>query len=351
LNPGDQITTWAVAFFAAFGAVIAVGSAAIRYLHRVKFGQNINADAPDRHATKQGTPTMGGILIVFGVLVGLAVVWLFKWSNLDTSSIPAESLDPLIAVLLVFLGHALLGFIDDYMSIKRGRSLGLKARYKMLGQAVIAGLFVLWLSIVSKSNGDITVILIAQRHIYLGVSYYILACLWIIGMSNATNFTDGLDGLLGGTAILATVALTLTIASIDRTITGQGLGWFGCALIGACLGFLWYNAHPAKVFMGDTGSLPIGAALAAMAIVSKHEILVLVFGVVFIIEMVSVMIQVTVFKATGGKPNGRRVFKMTPIHHHFELSGVPETTIVTRFWIVGVLALAVGLFLAWYEIL
>jgi phospho-N-acetylmuramoyl-pentapeptide-transferase len=221
----------------------------------------------------------------------------------------------------------------------------------MLGQAVIAGIFVLWLMWSSLTTGraDTTIIHMGPHQFNLGAAYYVLAFLWIIGMSNATNFTDGLDGLLGGTAILAALGVTIAVATISLTITGidgLGLGWFGCALIGACLGFLWYNAHPAKVFMGDTGSLPIGAALAAMAIVSKHEILVLVFGVVFIIEMASVIIQVTVFKATGGKPNGRRVFKMTPIHHHFELSGVPETAIVTRFWIVGVLALLVGLLLA-----
>jgi phospho-N-acetylmuramoyl-pentapeptide-transferase len=340
-----------VAFLAAFGAVMAAGSAAIRYLHILKFGQNINADAPDRHATKQGTPTMGGILIVFGVLVALAVLWLLvAWSNRDTS-FPMRALDPIIAVLAVFLGHALLGFVDDYMSIKRGRSLGLKARYKLVGQLVIAVLFCIWLSISSAKPGA-TAIHVGSHQFELGFGYYILGVLWIIGISNATNFTDGLDGLLSGTAILAMLGLSLAIAmTYYKAATVTGLDYFGFAIAGACLGFLWYNAHPAKVFMGDTGSLPIGASLAAMALIEKHEILVLVFGLVFVIEIVSVMIQVTVFKATGGKPNGRRVFKMTPIHHHFELSGVPETAIVTRFWILGALALAIGLLLAGNQLL
>jgi phospho-N-acetylmuramoyl-pentapeptide-transferase len=334
------------AFMAAFFAVLFLGPFAIKRLHVLKFGQNINADAPDRHATKQGTPTMGGILIVVGVLVGLASQCLYlRRAHIQFGGTDGPGA-ALIAVLLVFVGHAALGFIDDYMSIKRGRSLGLKARYKVLGQLIIASCFAIWLSIWS-AKPDATAVHIGSHQFELGFGYYILAVIWIIGISNSTNFTDGLDGLLAGTSICATLGLTITIA-IDSAGAGAVtyLDWFGFALVGACLGFLWYNAHPAKVFMGDTGSLAIGAALAAMALIGKHEILLLVFGVVFVIEMVSVIIQVTVFKATGGKPNGRRVFKMTPIHHHFELSGVPETAIVTRFWIVGALALVVGLLLA-----
>lgn len=323
-----------IAFLIAFGSVLLLGPRAIAFLRALKFGQNINTDAPERHQQKQGTPTMGGVLLVLSLLLTLVLGVLFVPS--------LRPLSPqLVVVVLVFLAHAGLGFADDFRKARRGKSLGLKAREKLAGQALIALLFVGWLALTAQPNLTTQVWLWHDQHIDLGWFYYALAFLLLIGMSNAANLTDGLDGLAGGLAIFTYLGLALT-----THLNFPQVSLFGFTLAGACLGFLWYNAHPAKVFMGDTGSLALGSSFAAMAIVGKQEILLLLFAIVFLLELFSVMIQVSVFKATGGKPNGRRVFKMTPIHHHFELSGWAETQVVARFWILGILALILGLLLA-----
>lgn len=330
----------ALAFFGAFLVTLAVGPRVIEAMRLLKYGQNINTDVPE-HAKKQGTPTMGGLMIVAGVLAGVLAGWLGR----TLQPVPSDSTLPclpgaLVAVLLVFLGHFGLGFLDDYLSIKRGKSLGLRARDKLLGQFVISALFVVWLHAVAVPG--YTTAVHFGRWLNLGWGYYVVVFIWIMGISNATNLTDGLDGLLGGTAIFAAVGLALTVLPVGGP--HNRLPWFGFALAGACLGFLWYNAHPARIFMGDTGSLAIGAGLAAMALAGKQEVLLLLFSIIFVIETVSVMIQVAVFKATGG----RRVFKRTPIHHHFELCGWPETVVVARFWIVGAMALVAGVVVAPY---
>ncbi|MGI4787387.1 MAG: phospho-N-acetylmuramoyl-pentapeptide-transferase [Janthinobacterium lividum] len=320
-------------FLVAFLLAVVLGPRTIEFLRLLKFGQNINEHVPG-HQQKQGTPTMGGLLFVLSLLltlgIGLAVV---------------PSLRPvspqLIAIVLVFIAHAGLGFLDDFLKARRGKSLGLLARQKLAGQVVIALLFVGWLYLTSQPNFTTQVWFWHQAHFDFGYAYYALAFFLMIGMSNAANLTDGLDGLAGGLSIFTLLGLALTTHP-----NFAQLPLFGFALAGACLGFLWYNAHPAKVFMGDTGSLALGSSFAAMALIGKQEVLLLLFGIVFLIETFSVMIQVGVFKATGGKPNGRRVFKMTPIHHHFELSGWKETQVVARFWIIGILALVLGLLLA-----
>ncbi len=322
----------AFAFLVAFLAALLLGPPVIEGLRVLKFGQNINYDAPARHLQKQGTPTMGGVLMVLGVLITLGTGLLFSHT--------LRPLSPqLVAVVLVFLAHAVLGFTDDYLKIKGGKSLGLKARAKLVGQFLIAGLFVGWLALTATPGFTTTIRVWHNSAVDLGAWYYVLAFLLMVGLSNAVNLTDGLDGLAGGLAILAALGLSWTVYPGFPQVP-----LFGCALAGSCLGFLWFNAHPAKVFMGDTGSLALGASLAAIGLIGKQELALLVFSIPFLVEIGSVMIQVPYFKLTGGK----RVFKMTPIHHHFELSGVAETQVVLRFWIGGVLALALGLLLTVY---
>jgi len=206
--------------------------------------------------------------------------------------------------------------------------------------------FVVWLYLSAQSNFTTQVWFWHDLHLDLGFFYYVLAFFLIIGLSNAANLTDGLDGLAGGLSIFTLLGLALT-----THISFPQLPLFGFTLAGTCLGFLWYNAHPAKVFMGDTGSLALGSSFAVMGIIGKQEVLLLLFTIVFLCEMLSVIIQVSVFKGTGGKgPDGvdigRRVFRMTPIHHHFEKCGWKETQVVARFWILGILALVLGLLLA-----
>lgn len=334
LDP-NTIAAKIIAFGVAFLTVLILGPRMISWLRVLKFGQNINEDAPERHRTKQGTPTMGGALFLPGVLVALAVV---------LALVGARPSGPLLAVLLVFLAHGALGFTDDYLKVKRGKSLGLKARQKLAGQALIALLFVGWLHLTHQAFT--TAVTVWRGETFdLGYAYYPIVVILMIGLSNATNLTDGLDGLAGGLAILTALGLAWTVYTFAPGY--EQLPLFAYALAGVCLGFLWYNAHPAKVFMGDTGSLALGASFTALAVVGKQEILLLILCLVFILEMLSVLIQVSVFKATKGPDGvGRRVFKMTPLHHHFEKSDWAETQIVVRFWILGGLALALGLALA-----
>lgn len=323
------------AFLVAFCTALVLGPRVIAALHRLKFGQNINEDAPEGHRKKQGTPTMGGVLLVSSLLVTLTVGCFVAPALRPISG-------PLAAVVLVFLAHAALGFADDYRKIKSGRSLGLKAREKLAGQVVIALSFVGWLYFSSQPNFTTQVWFWHDQHTDLGWFYYALAFFLMIGLSNSANLTDGLDGLAGGLSIFTLLGLSLTMIGYYPELVV-----FGFALAGSCLGFLWFNAHPAKVFMGDTGSLALGSSFAAMAIIGKQEVLVLLYAIVFILETVSVLIQVSVFQSTGGKLNGgRRVFLMTPIHHHFERLGWAETLVVARFWIFGILALVLGLLLA-----
>ena len=326
-------------FLAAFVVALTLGPRTISALRVLKFGQNINEYAPEGHQKKQGTPSMGGVLLVVSLLLTL---------GLGLAAVP--SLRPaspaLIAVTLVFVAHAGLGFADDFLKARRGKSLGLLARQKLAGQVLIALAFVVWLFLTAQPNFTTQVWFWQTVHVDLGYAYYALAFFLIIGLSNAANLTDGLDGLAGGLSIFTLVGLALT-----THLSFPQLPLFGWTLAGACLGFLWYNAHPAKVFMGDTGSLALGSSFAVLGILGKQEVLLLLFAVVFLLETFSVMLQVGVFKATGGKgPDGkdvgRRVFRMTPIHHHFEKAGWAETQVVARFWIVGVLALVLGLLLA-----
>lgn len=312
--------TSAVLTHAAWSLVIAaiaamlIGPKAIQLLTQLKFRQTVSEDVPERHRQqKQGTPTMGGVIILLGTAVGAAALWIG---------------DPkVVAVVLLALAHAGLGFADDFLIASRGKSLGLKARQKLLGQFIIAIAFMGWVY-ATRTPGTTVVPLWKNSMVNLGWGYYPLAVLMIVYMSNAFNLADGLDGLVGGT----TAILALGLGMLVLPAANGGLTILSWALAGGCLGFLWYNSNPAKVFMGDTGSLAIGGMTAGIAIAGRQPVLYLIIAVLFIIEAVSVMIQVACFKTTGKRP-----FKMTPIHHHFELSGWPEQKIVVRAWILQTL--------------
>ncbi len=306
------------AIFAA-GLVLCIGPLLIPELHKLKFGQSIREEGPKSHQAKSGTPTMGGIMIILAIVV---------------ATVAAAPLTPAVLLaLFITLGHFVLGFLDDYIKVVKKRNLGLKAKQKMLGQILIA---IVTMIVGTRVLGiDTTIwIPIADVNVDIGVGYYFLVLFVLVGTSNAVNLTDGLDGLASGTVAIASGAYALVCY-----MTGHyDLAIFSVAMMMACLAFLRFNAHPAKVFMGDTGSLALGGAVAAVGILTHTEILRAVIGFVFVCEALSVIIQVISFKTTG-----KRVFRMSPIHHHFELGGWKETKVVFVFWMVGLVASIVGL--------
>lgn len=306
------------AIFAA-GLVLCIGPLLIPELHKLKFGQSIREEGPKSHQAKSGTPTMGGIMIILAIVV---------------ATVAAAPLTPAILLaLFITLGHFVLGFLDDYIKVVKKRNLGLKAKQKMLGQILIA---IVTMIVGTRVLGiDTTIwIPIADVNVDIGIGYYFLVLFVLVGTSNAVNLTDGLDGLASGTVAIASGAYALVCY-----MTGHyDLAIFSVAMMMACLAFLRFNAHPAKVFMGDTGSLALGGAVAAVGILTHTEILLAVIGFVFVCEALSVIIQVISFKTTG-----KRVFRMSPIHHHFELGGWKETKVVFVFWMVGLVASIVGL--------
>lgn len=308
-----------VAAIVAAGFVLVTGPFFIPELHKLKFGQSIREEGPKSHQKKSGTPTMGGIMIILGITLGTLAA--APWTP-----------EVLLAVFIM-LGHFVLGFLDDYIKVVKKRNLGLKARQKLAGQILIA---VVTMYVATQVLGIDTDIWIPglDANVSLGVLYYPLVLFVLVGTSNAVNLTDGLDGLAAGT-----VAIAASAFAVVSVLTGHGdLSYFCVAMAAACLAFLRFNAHPAKVFMGDTGSLALGGALAAVGILTHTEILLAVIGFVFVCEALSVIIQVISFQTTG-----KRVFRMSPIHHHFELGGWSEWKVVTVFWCVGLLASVLGL--------
>lgn len=295
----------------AFVAALAVGPVVIPVLRRMKFGQSIRQEGPERHYAKAGTPTMGGIIILAGVFL--------------SSMIFAGKQPEVWLALFVTLGHGIIGFIDDFIKVVLKRSLGLKARQKLVGQIFMA-LSLAFIADAYFGRGTDLWIPLAGINIDLGPLYYVLIFLVLIGTTNAVNLTDGLDGLAAGTMTVAATAYAVIAMAFDK----PQLAVFCMAVAGATLGFLRFNIHPAKVFMGDTGSLALGGALAAVAVLTKTELLLIIVGGIFVLEALSVIIQVISFKSTG-----KRVFKMSPVHHHFELSGWTETKVVTVFWLAG----------------
>lgn len=298
----------------------------IPYLKRLKFGQSIREDGPQTHLTKTGTPTMGGLMIVIGVLITFVILSLFKTELILNVEF--------WLLTLVLVGFGLLGFLDDFIKIGFKRNLGLTSLQKLIGQIIIAIIFYF----VMRQYNLGTAISIPGTNIEweLGWFYAVLVIIMLVGASNAVNLTDGLDGLLAGTASVAFGAFAFIIATIQPENTM--LVTFSMAIIGALLGFLIFNAHPAKIFMGDTGSLALGATIAAIAILSHLEILLVIVGGVFVIETLSVILQVISFKLTG-----KRIFRMSPIHHHFELGGWSEWRVVTTFWSAGLVFAVIGI--------
>jgi phospho-N-acetylmuramoyl-pentapeptide-transferase len=296
-----------------------LGPRFIDYLRLKEFGQQIREEGPAGHHGKAGTPTLGGLAIFIAIAVPFLILSEYRTASL--------------AVLATALAMAALGFADDVIKLRRRRSLGLKGRTKLAVQAVTA--IALWV-FVTKSvglNGELDLRVI-DSHVELGVAYPILIFLVLAGATNGVNLTDGLDGLAAGCA--AIVLLTYTVMTFI-THGQQDLALLSACLVGACVGFLWFNSFPASVFMGDTGSLGLGGAIAALAVVTKTEVLLIVIGGIFVIEALSVGIQVFAFQRFR-----RRVFLMAPIHHHFELAGWSETKIILRFWIIAAICAAIG---------
>lgn len=321
------MTDFAKLLFAAltsFVVSLLLGPSIIKVLRRLKFGQSIRNDGPQSHLKKAGTPTMGGVLILFSLIVAIIAVRDFNRE--------------VLWVLFLTLGFGLVGFIDDLIIIIAKRSLGLKARQKLFAQLVIAGIAITFMI---KSGGATSQpipfsdwVLTFPEFGWGNPLFFLFALFILVGGTNAVNLTDGLDGLAAGTMAIASLAmagLLLLQNQIDLAV-------FAVALSGACFGFTWFNGPPAQVFMGDTGSLALGGALGGMALFGRLTLFLPVVGGIFVAETLSVIIQVVSFKTTG-----KRVFRMSPLHHHFELGGMLEPKIVIRFWMAGVILGVLGI--------
>ena len=304
----------------AAGVVIMLAPISIPLLHRLKFGQSIREEGPKSHQIKSGTPTMGGIFLITGIVAA--------------TLIQADWNAEIFLALFILLGHFILGFIDDYLKVVRKHNQGLLARYKLLGQIIIA-VVVTFVASELLLNFSPTIwlpvfdVTIDAGKLYLPFMFFVM-----VGASNAVNLTDGLDGLASGC-----MAIAASCYAVICLLTGhEDLAIFCAAIVGACVGFLRFNFHPAKVFMGDTGSLALGGAFAAVGILTRTEILLAVVGFVFVCEALSVILQVISFQTTG-----KRIFRMSPLHHHFELGGWSEVKVVFVFWTVGLIFGVIGL--------
>ncbi|NNN14827.1 MAG: phospho-N-acetylmuramoyl-pentapeptide-transferase [Acidimicrobiaceae bacterium] len=313
----------------------------IRRLAQRGIGQQIREDGPKRHIVKAGTPTMGGIALVIAVIVGYAVAHAHLGVNVSVEG---------LLVLGVIVMTGLVGFIDDYSKIKNRRNLGLTKSVKLAGQFAVALAFAVGVRLFTHHSTAITLVRISALHIQLGsIGWVIFAVLVVVGSSNAVNLTDGLDGLATGSSIFAFGVLGLLgywqfrHPSVYGVSHSLDLALIAASMTGALTAFLWYNAPPAGIFMGDTGSLAIGAGLGALCLMMNLDLLLPILGGLFVIETISVIAQVFSFRVFH-----RRVLKMAPIHHHFELLGWPETTVLIRFWILAGIftALGVGIFYA-----
>ncbi len=317
---------------------ILVGPRFIAFLQRKEYGQQIREEGPQHHVAKQGTPTMGGLLIVISALAGYLALGHYTLYG--------------VTVLVVMAACGLIGFMDDFLKIANARSLGLSGRWKLLLLAVIT----VGVGAVTHQQGrhHSLFVPIVQQRLPLWLFWYLLLFLIIAGAANGVNLTDGVDGLAAGTSIIALFTfLAINVIAYIRSAPATGpiprdankldLAIAAAAIIGAAIGFLWFNAFPAEVFMGDTGSMALGGALGAFAIMSKTEFLLIFIGGIFVIEAVSVILQVASFKYWG-----RRIFLMAPIHHHFEMKAWSDAKIMVRFWIVTAILCASG-FALWYR--
>lgn len=305
----------------------------VPFLHKIKFGQTIREVGPSWHKNKQGTPTMGGIMFIIGSSVAAVICIAFLWLNGGAET--QLMLVKVMAGALMAVGFGIVGFLDDYISIKKHRNLGLTEIQKLILQFIIVGAYLLS---VALAGGITETVIPFLGSVDLGFFYYILAAVFIVGMVNAVNFTDGIDGL--NTSVTLVVALVFSV--IAMLLNRVGLSLYAAAIVGAMIGFLFWNANPAKVFMGDTGSLFLGGAVCALAFGVDMPILLILIGVIYIVEILSVVLQVTYFKISHGK----RIFKMAPIHHHFEMCGWNENKICFVFSGVTLLAGIIGVLLA-----
>ena len=315
-----------------------VGPAMIRQLSRYKIGQSVRDDGPQSHFSKAGTPTMGGALILVSVVLSTLL-----WADLGNRYI--------WITLMVTLGFGCIGFVDDYKKLVLRNSKGLVARHKYLWQSIFGGSAAILLYATATVPAETTLILpfFKQFAWNMGIAYPILTYFVIVGTSNAVNLTDGLDGLAIMPTVLVAGAFAIFAYVSGNSIFAEYLGIpfvplsgelvvFCGALVGAGPGFLWFNTYPAMVFMGDVGALALGAALGILAVLVRQEIVLVIMGGVFVVETLSVVMQVMSFKMTG-----RRIFRMAPIHHHFELKGWPEPRVIVRFWIISVVLVLIGL--------
>jgi phospho-N-acetylmuramoyl-pentapeptide-transferase len=332
-------TRWAIPQFASWG-----------------LGQLIREDGPQTHHLKRGTPTMGGAAIVVAVVVSYAAAKLLTWDSPSRSG---------LLVLFLLVGMSGVGFLDDFIKVRKQRSLGLRSKAKLLGQTLISVTFGVLALYPGRGSGGSAVIshrLSLVRDFGPGLAgVVVLVLIWLMvnGTSNATNLIDGLDGLLAGSAVMVFAAYTLIGIWQNKHLCGSAgatnglcyqvaspldLATVAAALTGACFGFLWWNASPARIIMGDTGSLAVGAAMGGFALLTRTELLLIVLGGLYVAVTGSVMLQVSWFKLTRRTTGvGKRIFRMTPLHHHFELLGWEQVTVVIRFWIIAGVCVAAGL--------
>ena len=343
----------AILFGGAFSLLISLlgTRVAITVLSRRGYGQEIRDDGPMTHHTKRGTPTMGGMVIIFSAVTGYAL------ASLLTGSHPSASA---LLLLFLFVGMGLVGFVDDFIKIVKQRSLGLRSKAKMVGQTVVAVVFgALAISpMLADENGrtpaSTNISFLRDIPSLALPSFLVILFIWgiVAGFSNGVNLTDGLDGLATGASMMVFGAYTivniwqrnqfcqeLPSANCYEVRDPLDLAIVSAAITGACFGFLWWNASPAAIFMGDTGSLALGGSLAGLAVLTRTELLAVILGGLFVVETLSVVLQVGFFKVTGGK----RIFRMAPLHHHFEMLGWEQVTVVIRFWIITGLCVAAGL--------
>ncbi len=297
------------------------GPLLIPIFKKLKFGQTIRSDGPSAHLSKAGTPTMGGAMFLLGIVI----------SVLAFVPVNAE----IITILIVTLGHGLIGFADDFIKIVKRRSLGLRARDKLTAQ-ILLSLFLGFMTTQYLGQDTSINLPLTKGSIHLGIVYYIFIVVVVTGTTNAVNLTDGLDGLAAGSMIFAGFAYFIISLMIDNLYLAAS----ALAVVGSYIGFLFYNKHPAKIFMGDTGSLALGAILASLAVLTGTELVLPIIGGLFVIETLSVIIQVISFRLTG-----KRIFRMSPLHHHFELKGWPEVKVVGSFWLVAFVSALLGVVL------
>ncbi len=325
-----------LSFLTAFFIIFQLMPTYIQLLKKKMIGQQVRDDGPKTHFSKSGTPTMGGGLILFSIILP-TILW-------------ADILNKYVwFVMIITVGYGLIGFMDDYLKVSKKNTKGLPGKLKLVCQFILAFVVCYFAFKESGEHGEISFPFLKDHILSLGVFYILFSMFVIVGASNAVNLTDGLDGLAIGPIITTAgtfVVLTYVTGHFVIAdylnypyIRGSGeLAIVASAMVGAGLGFLWYNTFPAQIFMGDVGSLPLGGALGIMAVLTKHEILLALIGGVFVAEALSVMLQVASFKLTK-----KRIFKMAPIHHHFELKGWPEPKVIVRFWIISIILAMIGL--------